>query len=234
MKVCHSPRLRLRNERRLAALQLSLLPNFCSNWPSERSLYKICVSPWIFIHINNLFKLLASGIEPLTLGLQGHLSIHSTMGDPLIGCLSLRKMVSFVRPFQWEGSRRWYFQSSWLYWVGSSSLHKMGWFELGGRRATRSLAEADYILLSCSLTTGVEYSEQCSRSLVCCCVSRSSTKTNTRLSLLHTPIPGSYYVGLWLNKHIRKKSYGINVRKYLSFAIPSTPFGISFRLHVQF
>ena len=29
-----------------------------------------CVSPWIFIQINNFFKLPAPGIEPLTLGLQ--------------------------------------------------------------------------------------------------------------------------------------------------------------------
>ena len=43
-------------------------------WPSERRLYEFCMSPWIFIRVNNFFKLPAPGIEPLTLGLQGQSS----------------------------------------------------------------------------------------------------------------------------------------------------------------
>jgi hypothetical protein len=44
---------------------------------THESLLWFCGSPWIFIQINNFFKLLAAGIEPLTLGLQvQHFSLH--------------------------------------------------------------------------------------------------------------------------------------------------------------
>lgn len=35
-----------------------------------------------FVLVNNFFKLPVPGIEPLTIGMQGQLSIHSTMGTP--------------------------------------------------------------------------------------------------------------------------------------------------------
>ena len=43
--------------------------------------YEICMSPWIFIQINNFFKLPAPGIKPLTLGMQDQRTIPSAMGD---------------------------------------------------------------------------------------------------------------------------------------------------------
>ena len=49
-------------------------------WPSEKRLYYFCVSLWIFIQINNYFKLLALEIEPLTLGLQGQCSTPTPRG----------------------------------------------------------------------------------------------------------------------------------------------------------
>ena len=65
----------------LSALQHSLWPDICSNrlaiW--TKALW-VCVSPWIFIQINNFFKLPAPGIEPLTLGLQGQCSTPTPRG----------------------------------------------------------------------------------------------------------------------------------------------------------
>ena len=64
-------------ERGLGALQHSFLPNKPSNHLCHlmNKVFKICVSPWIFIQIKNFFKLLALGIKPLTLGRQGQCSI---------------------------------------------------------------------------------------------------------------------------------------------------------------
>ena len=49
-------------------------------WPSEQMLYEFCLSPWIFIQINNFFKLPALGIEPLALTLQGQCSTPTLQG----------------------------------------------------------------------------------------------------------------------------------------------------------
>ena len=60
----------------LGALQHSLWPDIHSIHLAIRTkaslFYDFCGRPWIFIQINNFFKLPAQGIEPLTLGMQGH------------------------------------------------------------------------------------------------------------------------------------------------------------------
>ena len=54
---------------------------FCRHYHlTHTSLLCFCVSQWIFIQINNFFKLPAPGIEPLTLGLQGQCSTPTPRG----------------------------------------------------------------------------------------------------------------------------------------------------------
>ena len=48
------------------------------------SLFWFCGSPWIFIQINNFFKLPVPGIEPLTLGLQVQRFPPTPRGTPFI------------------------------------------------------------------------------------------------------------------------------------------------------
>ena len=43
-----------------------------------------CGSPWIFIQLNNFFKLLALGIEPLTLAIQVQCSPPTPQGIPVL------------------------------------------------------------------------------------------------------------------------------------------------------
>ena len=63
-----------------------------STWPSERRLYEFCVSPWIFIQINNFFKLPVPGIEPLTLGFLGQSSTPTPRGTHLQVNLNLHSI----------------------------------------------------------------------------------------------------------------------------------------------
>ena len=73
-KLFLSHRLQAGNEHGLGALQRSLWPDIHSihlgNWTKASLFYDFCGSPWIFIQINNFFKLTAPGIKPLTLGSQ--------------------------------------------------------------------------------------------------------------------------------------------------------------------
>ena len=73
-KVFLSHRSQEGNEHGLGALQHSLWPNTHSIhlaiWMKAPLFYDFCGSLWIFIQLNNFFKLPAPGIEPLTPGLQ--------------------------------------------------------------------------------------------------------------------------------------------------------------------
>ena len=85
-KVFLSHRSQVGNERGLGARQHSLWPNVHSIhlaiWTKASLYYDFCGSPWIFIQINNFFKLLAPGIEPLTLGSQVQRSPPRPRGTP--------------------------------------------------------------------------------------------------------------------------------------------------------